>query len=176
MRPAFIVDGLTEQRFVQSVCKNRPVKILNCNGCSVSSGAIAKRAATIIRVWGGKFFPIVILVDRESREQSAADFQDALVSSIRNEGITDILVVGVADRMIENWMLGDPSIWPEEKPMEDIDGFNGLAEVRRRMPNYNKASIGCNLLMNSRASEIAIRSRSFRAIRDQLENIKCKWF
>ena len=175
MKPAFLVDGVTEQKFVQTVCKDRPVKIINCNGDTVTAEAIAKRAASLIRLWGGRCFPIVILVDRESRVESAEAFCAALIAAIRNEGIGDQLVVGVADRMIENWMLGDPDVWPGEPVLADVDGFRGSSEVRQRMPHYGKAANGPILLTRARASEIWSRSKSFRDLADQLTALRCSW-
>ncbi|TWT23546.1 DUF4276 family protein [Luteimonas marina] len=175
MKPAFLVDGVTEQKFIQTICKDRPVKIINCNGDSVSAEAIAKRAASLIRLWGGRCFPIVILVDRESRGESAENFCATLVDSIRDEGIEDQLIVGVADRMIENWMLGDPDIWPDAEDLDDVDGFRGSSVVKQRMPEYGKAANGPSLLARCKASAISLRSRSFRTFIDQLSLLRCAW-
>jgi hypothetical protein len=175
MKPAFLVDGVTEQKFIQNVCKDRPVKIINCNGDTVSAEAIAKRAASLIRLWSGRCFPIIILVDRESRNESAEDFSATLINAIRAEGVMDHLVVGVADRMIENWMLGDPAIWPGETILENVDGFRGSSLVRSRLPKYGKAANGPSLLIRCKASEIAARSKSFRNFIDQLAGLRCAW-
>lgn len=175
MKPAFLVDGVTEQKFVQLVCKDRPVKIINCNGDTVSAEAIAKRAASLIRLWGGRCFPIIVLVDRESRGASAEDFCAKLIAAIQNEGIRDQLVVGVADRMIENWMLGDPAVWPDEVVLEDVDGLRGSSIVKQRMPEYGKAANGPSLLQRCRASEISQRSKSFRDFTGQLSALRCSW-
>lgn len=175
MKPAFLVDGVTEQKFIQSICKDRPVKIINCNGEKVSVEAIARRAASLIRLWGGRCFPVVILVDRESRNRSASGFCEDLLNAIRAEGIRDEIIVGVADRMIENWMIADPLLWPGADNIEDVDGHHGLSLVRLRCQSYDKAANGHDLLRRSRASEIARRSASFRSLFDQLGRFKCAW-
>lgn len=175
MKPAFLVDGVTEQKFVQTVCKDRPVKIINCNGDTVSAEAIAKRAASLIRLWGGRCFPIVILVDRESRGESAESFCATLINFIRAEGVEDQLVVGVADRMIENWMLGDPDLWPDAEILDNVDGLHGASVVKQRMPSYGKAANGPSLLARCKASAISVRSRSFRAFAEQLVTLRCSW-
>lgn len=175
MKPAFLVDGLTEKRFVQRACKGRPVQILNCNGETVAPGAIAKRAASLIRLWGGRCFPIVILVDRESRQEGASEFAETLSRAIRDEGIEDEVIVGVADRMIENWMIADPALWPDFEEIDSVDGISGVSVIKRRLGSYNKAANGPELLHRCRASEIRTRSTSFSAFADQLSRLRCSW-
>ncbi|WP_156087904.1 hypothetical protein [Lysobacter sp. Root667] len=175
MKPAFLVEGVTEQKFIQLVCGGHPVKIINCNGSSVVVGAIAKRAASLIRLWGGKFFPIIIVVDREDRCESANDFAHGLAQAIREEGVCDSVVIGVADRMIENWMVADPLLWPDHTTPQSVDGLNGLSILRQRLPAYNKSVDGAALLKRSRSREIASRSASFKRLKDQLEIMRCNW-
>ena len=175
MRPAFLVDGVTEQKFIQLVCKGRPVKIINCNGSSVSASAIAKRAASLIRLWGGKFFPIILIVDREGRREAAAAFCTALRESIVAEGVNDQVIIGVADRMIENWMIADPAVWPAHEIEDNVDGFGGVGKVKKMMPDYDKAARGAGLLAKSRCSEICRRSESFSALFAQLTALRCAW-
>jgi len=175
MRPAFLVDGVTEQKFIQIVCKDRPVKVINCNGSTVAAAAIAKRVSSLIRLWGGRHFPIVVLVDRENREQSAKDFADSLLCAVRSEGINDQLIVGVADRMIENWMIADPHLWPEQDILDDVDGVYGVSRLRELLPSYDKAANGPSLLARARCSEIRRRSASFRSLADQLAKLTCGW-
>lgn len=174
MKPGFLVDGVTEQRFVQSVCSNRPVKLINCNGSKVSVEAIAKRVASLIRLWGGKCFPVVVLIDRETRLEAADFLCQSLVDAIREEGIQDQLIVGVADRMVENWMLADPALWPGMPDSENVDGSHG-ASVLKRLSSYDKAANGPGILAASRASEIRRRSASFLAFSELLAPLRCNW-
>ena len=48
-RPAFLVEGHLEQRFVQAVCPGSSVLRLNCNGDKVAIEAVAKRVGTLGR-------------------------------------------------------------------------------------------------------------------------------
>lgn len=175
MRPAFLVDGVTEQKFVQIVCPGRPVKLVNCNGASVSVAAIARRVASLIRLWGGKYHPIVILVDREDRDVSFDVFADDLEEKIRLEGVGDQLIVGVADRMIENWMLADPAVWPGKIISGEVDGTKGSSVIRSYLKSYDKAANGPGILAKSRPSEIALRSPSFRHFSERLARLNCPW-
>ena len=49
-KPAFFVEGKTEQRIVQTLCPGCPVRIINCNGDGVSLEAISKRVGTLARL------------------------------------------------------------------------------------------------------------------------------
>lgn len=175
MRPAFLVEGITEQRFIQIVCRDSPVKTINCNGSAVQAGAIAKRAASLIRLWGGRYFPIIILVDREDRVEAAEVFRTSLENAIRAEGVADQLVVGVADRMIENWMLANADLWTTAAPPDSVDGFSGSSRLRKLMPAYDKAAHGPDLLSRTRCSELRKRSASFRSLYERLSTLRCRW-
>lgn len=176
MPAAFLVDGITEQRFIQLVCKNSSVKLTNLNGASVDASALAKRIASLIRIWKGRFRPIVVIVDREKRDESAESFAASLLAKIREEAITDDVIVGVADRMIENWMLADPVVWPHQTLLDNVDGCAGATTVKKYLKgNYDKAAVGPQLLFKSRPSEIRQRSPSFAALVLKLSPLRCRW-
>ena len=165
LRPAFLVDGITEQRFVQLVCADRPVKLTNLNGKSVSTSALAKQLATLIRLWKQRYYPIVVVVDLETRTQSASDFAADLIKEVRQLGVYDDLILGVADRMIENWMIADSDLWSEQIIPDNVEGNSGATIVKRYMAHYDKVANGPELLQRSRASQIALRSPSFAAFK-----------
>ncbi|WP_157835397.1 DUF4276 family protein [Xanthomonas sp. SHU 166] len=175
MRPAYLVDGITEQRFVQAICQGSPVRLTNLNGNSVSAEAIAKRIASIVRLWKGRHYPIIVVVDLEKRSLSADEFARQVEESVKAQGIEDLLIVGAVDRMIENWMICDEAVWGEGQLRELTDGFSGATELKRMMPTYDKAADGPTLLIESRASEIAKRSKSFKVFCEKLQGLKCNW-
>lgn len=110
MTAAFLVDGHMEQKIAQRLCAGCPVRILNINGRDVQIHAIAKQVATQFRLLNNRYYPVVILIDREERDVSADDLAKALVNEAERQGVPrDQLIVGVADRMIENWILADPN-------------------------------------------------------------------
>ena len=47
---AFIVDGQTEKKIVQHLCRDAPVRMTNLNGKDVSIAAIAKRVSSLIKL------------------------------------------------------------------------------------------------------------------------------
>lgn len=171
MSVAFLVDGQTEQRFIQLVCSGNPVQRLNLNGSSVSAEAIAKRAATQIRLWRGRHYPIVILVDLEDRSCDSSQLKAGIEQALSVEGICDRVLVGVANRMIENWVLADCG----PKSLSAVDGLHGCNELKRLFPSYDKAADGPEMLRRARASVIRQRSPSFSDFQDTLSEIRCHW-
>jgi hypothetical protein len=87
MSLAFIVDGLTEKRIVQALCPNAPVRMTQLNGKDVTVAVLAKAAATLLRVYKERHFPVILLVDRETRELSSTALESALRDALIEEGI-----------------------------------------------------------------------------------------
>ena len=173
---AFLVDGVTEQRFIQLICTNAAVKRINLNGASVQIGALAERIASLIRLWNGKYRTIIVIVDLEKREQSADAFAKDLLAAITAQGAACGVIVGVADRMLENWMLGDSALWPDHDLPAVVDGFSGAAFLKKITgARYDKAAHGPELLKKARVSEIRVRSPSFASFFDRLPRARCHW-
>jgi hypothetical protein len=64
--PAFLVEGQMEQRIIQSLCPNKPVRLIRCNGDDVSMAAIARALNARLRLLLN-YSPIIIILDRERR-------------------------------------------------------------------------------------------------------------
>ena len=89
---------------------------------------------------------IVICVDREDREMSAAELHDRIISAIRDEGVTDNIILGVPDRMIENWILADKSVLKKyalrrQINSESTDGLNGKSVLRSLISDYHETTV-----------------------------------
>lgn len=176
MGVAFLVDGHTEQRFIQRICPKKTVQRINLNGSSVGASAIAKRIATQVRLWGGKYFPIIIIIDLEDRDVSHTEFADDLVAELRNQGIEDSLIVGVADRMIENWIVADAQLLGWDDVPVVTDGIHGAGKLKELKGVYDKAGDGPDLLSRARPSRIRARSPSFDALFNKLPILPgCHW-
>jgi len=176
---AFLVDGHLEKRFIQNVCPNKTVRILNCNGKSVSVTAIAKRVATHCRLFKGKFYPIIIIVDLEDRHISAQIFHNDLLHAIRNEGINDDIILGIPNQMIENWILADKklvSCYTKKQPVWSgtPDGFNGKSHLKFLIEGYHETTIGVELLVKCFASRMC-DSPTFKDFFDKLFSDTCWW-
>lgn len=104
--PAFIVDGHTEQGLIGAICSGHPIQRTNLNGKNVTIDAIAKKISSMIRILGNRHYPIIILVDREERNETCNELANQLNASLIKEGINNLDIrIGFADRMIENWII-----------------------------------------------------------------------
>lgn len=78
MPAAFIVDGLTEKKIIQRLCKGVTVRTLSLNGKNVALTAIAKAAFSLIKLFKGRHYPIILIVDREGRSDTSEDIEEEL--------------------------------------------------------------------------------------------------
>ena len=181
---AFIVDGHQEQKIVQQLCPGSPVRRHNCNGRDVEVAAAAKRIASLIRLIGNGYHPFVIVFDRESRTTTAMQLAKDIESQLRSERITDHLIIGVPDRMIENWILAD---WPNAKakgdfigakPSASIEGANGKGIVMKHLPKagrYHETIEGVDWFVSCNPSIMCSKSASFHHFASQLKTLGCSW-
>lgn len=175
--PAFIVDGHTEQSFISGVCPGHPVQRTNLNGKDVTIEAIAKKVASMIRLFNNRHYPIIILVDREERIDSSQTLVDQLHQALIEEGVGDHdLRIGFPDRMIENWIIADFNLIGklEDKP-NNTDGVNGVSIIKKIKGSYSKVIDGVQLL-NSIDREIVYKeSPSFRDFVAALNGFDCEY-
>ena len=78
--PAFIVEGQQEKMIVQELCPSQPVRLLGVNGKYVSYGKIASVIDSKLISFGNKYYPIIIIFDRENRTDSS----DLIIKSVCN--------------------------------------------------------------------------------------------
>ncbi len=172
--PAFIVDGFTEKLIIQRICPGKPIRRTDLNGKYASIKAIAKKISSLIRLLGNRHYPIIILIDKEAREASCADIIKELRIEIEIEDID--IRIGVADRMIENWILADwPSLTGNNNKPEDTDGSNGSAEIRKLKGTYNKTTDGVEFFAQANPSIMYTNSNSFKHFIDCLEGVDCEY-
>jgi len=180
--PAFIVEGHLEKAFLEKICPGRTVRKLEVNGRDVALDAIIKRVETLSILFHGKHYPIVVVFDREGRGQSAIEIAKIVRDGLAKKLPSDTFVVGVADRMTENWILADwatlaqtiqdlPAI-----PPSNVEGGNGKALLRSLLKDkkYSATIDGPRLLVQAKAHAIAQGSTSFEALRAQL-SFGCAW-
>jgi len=177
---AFLVDGHLEQKFIQRTCFCRPVRRINCNGRNVAISVIAKRIATQCRLLGNRCHPIIVIIDREDRLETSRELSSSLLDYLRKEGIIDTFIIGVADRMIENWILADAEIVNHHESNIKAtppysEGCNGKNVLERCLDHYHETTIGVELLLNCRASRINENSQSFSDFFNQLPENDCSW-
>jgi hypothetical protein len=180
-KPAFLVDGFLEKEFIERICGTRsPIRRIDCNGRDVAVTEIAKRAAAQIQLLKGRFSPIVLVIDREGRPASAADICKRLAADVKRHGVNDVVIVGVTDKMIENWIIADQSvvakIAPPNLPFQSYEGTNGKTVLKNWLPKYNERIEGVDLMAATKPSEIQKNSASFKAFLGVVTGkVNCRW-
>lgn len=172
---AFIVDGFAEKLILQRICPGKKVSRLDLNGKSVTPEAMAKKIASLIRVNGGKHYPTVVLVDKEKRSETADEFRVKLIEHLDAQGLENEDVrVGVADRMLENWVVADWNcLGCEEKRPDTVDGLNGAAVLKCLVGSFGKTTDVVDWFVKSKASTIRLHSPSFCCFERQISDLNC---
>lgn len=175
--PAFIVDGFTERNILQNICPGMPIRRIDLNGKNVSLEAMSKRIASIIRVLNNNYYPIIILVDKEERSLTYLQMQTKLKELIVNEGINNCdLRIGVADRMLENWILADWESIENKRPRPaNTDSINGCAKLKSIVGSYGKTTDGVDLFLKADINKQYKYSPSFRDFVHKLLDIDCEY-
>ncbi|RTE89467.1 DUF4276 family protein [Bradyrhizobium sp. LVM 105] len=183
MAPAFLVDGLTEKKIVQRLCNGATVRLTGLNGKDVALEAIAKAAHSLIALLKGRHYPIVLIVDREKRPQSALEMEEELAALLKGLGVsTKDIIISCPDRMIENWMLGDERYFDEVydiKISSCCEGLHGKREIRRLMLTkkitYHEVSVGVDLFCQIDPGRVAASSQSFDRFRSRVSPFCPHW-
>jgi hypothetical protein len=182
--PAILVEGRMEKLLVEALCPGSCVRIINCNGDEVSLEAIAKRVGTLARLEQKRFSPIIVLLDREGRAAESSKIKRELLALLRQENVAVPVIVGVPDRMIENWILADIEtvarfIQIKTKPStQPFEGTAGEARLKELLPEtftYVKTIHGVEWFKNCDSEIISQNSASFREFVSALADLKCKW-
>lgn len=179
MTLAFLVEGGMEQRIVQRLCPGKPVRLIELNGRDASLAAIAKRIGTLFRLLGNRYYPVVIILDREDRELSVDDMERDLRVLLVGESVPcDQIIFGIPDRMIENWILADPSCWNGAEGDGNFEGANGKSRLRDNLEaqgrTYSEIADGVSMFCEINC-QIAVRnSVSFQNFNDRLSHL-CRW-
>jgi hypothetical protein len=182
--PAYLVEGDLEQRFIQGACPGQPVQKIGLNGKSVSIPAIAKRLGTQGRLLQRRYQPLVVVFDREGRSQTCTEIEAELRDLLQFEDINVELIIGIADREIENWILADWDVFARcsrcdtEQPAHNFEGTHGKHKLKHFLPKgetYTETIQGCAWLKKCRPKEIAKRSPSFAAFLARLQHLECWW-
>lgn len=174
--PAFIVDGFTEKNIIDRICPNKPIRRTDLNGKNVTLDAIAERIAMHIRLLGNKYYPIIIIIDKENRENSCHEIAQYIYAKLNKMGMTNQDIrLSIADKMIENWLIADTSIFEPNEIPDKIDGINGALVLKRKYGTYSKAT-DCLKLIESFNPKIAYdNSDSFRSFIENLKGVDCKF-
>lgn len=181
MSAAFIVDGLTEKKIIQSICENSPVRMTNLNGKSVSLDAIAKAVRSLLTLLKHRHYPVFIIVDREERSLSSQAMEFELSRLIcKDELDPSNIIVSCPDRMIENWILGDKLLLEQELGVEigDHEGQNGKAILKAFLKEkglgYHELTVGVELFRKLNPRTVELNSASFHRVKERGHSF-CLW-
>lgn len=176
MTMAFIVDGQLEKLAVQRLCPDAPIRVTNLNGRSVNISALAEKIGTLLKLYGDRYYPIVVLVDREDREASSEQIESDLLGELVKQGFDpEPLIIACPDRMIENWIVAGKSSYKEaviEVPAGGSDDFNGKKHLKKYLAvigvTYGETTIGVQLFCAIDAKCACESSPSFARFRRKI--------
>jgi hypothetical protein len=183
-RPGYLVEGDLEQKFIQQICPGHPVQKINCNGNQTSIEAIAKRVGTLGRLLHKRCSPLVVVFDREGREESAEDIGRQFEHSLAQEKIDVPVIIGIPDRNIESWILADYPTFlvsaglPQSSPVLSFEGRNGKSSIKNALgtgKSYVETIHGVAWLKAARPSTMQTNSPSFRRLFAALAALDCWW-
>ena len=147
------------------------VRTIGLNGKDAALEAIGGKIARQILSVSNRNWPYIAVIDREKRNDSASVIRDKLRSQIVNSELVDVkeeqLIVGVADRSIENWIASD---WEgcglACPPKNSYDGCFIIGKLRECNPKYKKVIDGVKLAKRADWNRVYQRSASFREFAD----------
>jgi hypothetical protein len=176
-KPAFIVDGFTEKLILGKICPGKPVRRTDLNGKHVTIKAIANKISSLIRLLNNKYYPIIIVIDREDREGNCTEIIKELREELTEKGHeNDDIRINVADKMLENWIIADWSVITEtENKPETTDGLRGSSVIKKHKGTYGKTTDGVDLFTKANPSIIYKNSPSFKTFIDSLDGITCEY-
>lgn len=178
------MEGDLEQKFIQNVCPGAPVRKINCNGDDTRLEAIAKRVGTLARLVPKRCSLLVVVFDREGRIESSADMEMRFRELLKNEGLDTPVIVGIPDRNIESWILGDLlqfALSAELKsapPDISFEGKCGKLSIKKLLENgtrYVETIDGVRWLKSARPDVIQLHSPSFKRFAVALKALECWW-
>lgn len=183
-RPAFLVEGDLEQKFIQNVCPTCPVQKINCNGDQTSLDAIAKRVGTLGRLLHKRNTPIVVVFDREGREETVEMLEKQFRDALSREAIDVPVIVGIPDRSIESWILADyrqfvlSAAIADDERVVPSEGKNGKSIIKKLIGaerKYVETIDGVAWLKAANPAVMKKHSASFAQLFCALGGIECWW-
>ncbi|MDV6170181.1 DUF4276 family protein [Flavobacterium sp. DG1-102-2] len=175
--PAFIVDGFTEKNVLSKICPGRPVSRTDLNGKAVTIPAIANKIYSLIKIFNNKYYPIIILIDRENRQEDCDTIRLQLENELNKKGLNNQDIrINVADRMFENWIVADWNVLNSVNPKPaNTDGCNGASLIKKELGSFHKTTDGVELFVKANQKEMYLNSPSFKAFVDKSNNINCDY-
>ena len=189
--PAFIVEGDQERKIVKKLCGNCRIPKIG-NGDDFPISKIAEIICSHIKSFNNRYYPIVVIFDREQRNESV----DTIISNVKNylkkEKVTDEVIIGIPDRSLESWIM--PFINEEgsfvTEPVSNFDGYkcknelnsiiiNGNKKGKNNYRDYHETGSGVDMFLKHVVPEkLAKVSPSFEKFYVETKKYlpNCQWF
>ena len=181
MASAFIVEGQMEQRIVHRACPGVPVRRIQCNGDHVSLGRLCDFIETQVRLLVDRYYPIIIVFDREGRSEAPDEIQAFVLNRFAEAGMAEQDIrVYVADRETEDWYLKDIEAICQHYEVQTggrkYYGKGGLTSLLEPVHRYHETTIGVDIFFKVSKSKIAACCPMFSALRSTALEIGCPAF
>ena len=183
-RPAFIVEGLQEQKILQQLCERCKIIKISSNGERTIKGLTFELHGLIKAC--KNFHPVIVLIDRENdnRSKSVQDFIDKVCNDLDaiEENISKGIIFGIPDLTFESWIL--PFVNEQgvfiTKPLGEFEGKRCEKKLEERLrltgSKYNKTGSGVEIFVNKvNPIELCKVSPSFKSFYEQIKP-HCKWY
>jgi hypothetical protein len=135
-----------------------------------------------VRLLINKYYPIVVVFDREGREETPAQIQSFVLERFAQAGMDqhDIRVY-VADRETEDWFLADIEAICQHyevraRTTKLYRGKGGLCSLLEPTHRYHETTIGVDIFFKVSKAKIAACSPMFYALRVTALEIGCAAF
>ncbi len=102
-----------------------------------------------------------------------------LIAELRANNIdTTNLVIGIADRMIENWILACSKVRERYDLVDNLDGCNGKSKLKfalhRKKEEYHETTVGVDMFCALDVRTAIANSPSFSDFAHSVKD-HCKW-
>ena len=182
-KPAYLIDGFSEKLILDKLCPGHPIRRIDMNGKDVSIEALGKTIGSLIRLLNNRNYPIIIIIDREQRTETRQEILKGLLDALEKQGISiDQIRIGIADRMLENWILADWENFRNEigqptlkKPCATFEGLNGKSMIRKYLKEYQETTDAVRLMVSSNPDRIRENSSSFNDLISSMTDLDCSW-
>lgn len=177
MNPVFFVDGKSEKEVLARVCPGVPAKLTGLNG-DVDLEAIANRISDLFPALGNRYYPLIVVIDRERRSETSLDIEselrELLAKKLEDQGVNlNDIIVGVSDRNLESWVIAALDIEEDSFDSGNSDITNVYSVMRKYVPKYRKATDAPDIITWSSLPRMYRRSPSFKRFADNIARIEC---
>jgi len=177
-RTIAIVEGKTEVEFVKATMPRPHVMTPFPNGKRTPVGHICEAIVDALEGFGGTNRDVVILVDREKRDETAVSIRDTILKAVSSKFPSMRFHIGVSDRHIENWIVADESFVKNTYNLPEYsycgDGAFGDMTLHRLNSDVSIGAVDrARLLRAASAKNIAAVSPSFERF---VRSIDFDWY